>query len=450
MKNITRSDGEFSQRMIDRHARLRRSTTDFALVTSAKRIVPRRRWLELVYAMPNMVLRREILRSVSMTRNILTSSASPIWNILVRLYRIFPYARSVRKPAMAGMKTELIFSQSAVPVKWRGVLPNIWGSDIVYHPGWHSERENLQKGQRTVSHSKPALMETALIMAEMASASTASQSHRGGITHLSSSHPFKPAFVLSRTADSGSVPIKSEFTSKPSATGIITHLSGSHSFKPTFSVNRKTVHNRETNIVHPESAPIEMGSITHLSGSHSLKPEFVLSRTADSELAPIKSEFTTQPPATGVITHLSGSHLFNRKTVHNRETNIAYPESSPILLSPPTIIHKPPGINTAKNPTQEIHSSSSYFTFMDNDRMRTNTQWTETAPIYHTRPEIEYARSTRTEVITERVVEREIDSRLPDTTPKSAAVDINRLAEQVYSSIERRLMIEKERRGLYG
>ena len=44
----------------------------------------------------------------------------------------------------------------------------------------------------------------------------------------------------------------------------------------------------------------------------------------------------------------------------------------------------------------------------------------------------------------------EADSRPSEVTSQSATVDINRLTDQVYSSIERKLMIEKERRGLYG
>ena len=212
-------------------------------------------------------------------------------------------------------------------------------------------------------------------------------------------------------------------------------------------MSRKTIHDKQTNIAYPESASI-------------------------------KSEVVTQSPETGVVTHLSGYHSFkpvlavSRKTVHDKQTNIVYPESSPILPSQPvnrestatnnelpavttplpTIIHKPPGVNIAKNPAQEIHSTHCYFNFMNNDRMHTNTRWTETARIYHTQPEIEYVTSTRTEVVKETVIEREIDSRPPpeDAIPKSAAVDMNRLVDQVCSHIERKLVIEKERRGLYG
>ena len=87
---------------------------------------------------------------------------------------------------------------------------------------------------------------------------------------------------------------------------------------------------------------------------------------------------------------------------------------------------------------------------MNAKNTNTNVLWVEPAPTYHTYPEIEHIIHTHTEVIKESVVVKEVDSRPSAVTSQSATVDINHLADQVCSSIERKLMIEKERRGLYG
>ena len=87
---------------------------------------------------------------------------------------------------------------------------------------------------------------------------------------------------------------------------------------------------------------------------------------------------------------------------------------------------------------------------MNTKHTNANVLWVETTPTYHTYPEIEHIIHTHTEVIKESVVEKGVDSRPSEVTSQSATADINRLADQVYSSIERKLMIEKERRGLYG
>jgi D-hexose-6-phosphate mutarotase len=87
---------------------------------------------------------------------------------------------------------------------------------------------------------------------------------------------------------------------------------------------------------------------------------------------------------------------------------------------------------------------------MNTKHANANASWIGATPTYHTYPEIEHVIHTHTEVIKESVVEKEVDSRPSEVTSQSATVDINRLTDQVYSSIERKLMIEKERRGIYG
>nr|QNO51311.1 hypothetical protein HDBBLJII_00008 [Methanosarcinales archaeon ANME-1 ERB6] len=84
-------DRVFSQKIAGKYTNLKLFSTNFAPIISTKRVIPHRRWLELVYAMPYLVLRREILNSFKRTMNVF-ASAKQIWNILVHLD--FPLSRS--------------------------------------------------------------------------------------------------------------------------------------------------------------------------------------------------------------------------------------------------------------------------------------------------------------------------------------------------------------------
>lgn len=68
-------------------------------------------------------------------------------------------------------------------------------------------------------------------------------------------------------------------------------------------------------------------------------------------------------------------------------------------------------------------------------------------PLYHSYPRLEHHTSVRTEVLKERVVEK-VSEKPPQVTPQPPSIDVNRLADQVYHFIERRVRIERERRGL--
>jgi hypothetical protein len=72
----------------------------------------------------------------------------------------------------------------------------------------------------------------------------------------------------------------------------------------------------------------------------------------------------------------------------------------------------------------------------------------ENVNIYHTHPEIEHVTSTHTEIVKERVIERESDSKPLQVTPQPPSIDADRMADQIYLLIERRVRIERERRGL--
>ncbi|MBE9593799.1 MAG: hypothetical protein IMF19_10005, partial [Proteobacteria bacterium] len=94
-----------------------------------------------------------------------------------------------------------------------------------------------------------------------------------------------------------------------------------------------------------------------------------------------------------------------------------------------------------------IYDILPYFNFM-NEQSHLNTSGVEKAPIYHTYPKIEHVTSTHREVIKERVIEKEVDSKPPQGTPQLTSIDLNRLTDQVYQMLARKIRIERERRGL--
>ena len=77
-------DRKFSQKIVDKYTNLKLFTSNFAPITATKRIIPRMKWLELIYAMPYLVLKREILNSFRRTKNVF-ASAKQIWNIFLHL-----------------------------------------------------------------------------------------------------------------------------------------------------------------------------------------------------------------------------------------------------------------------------------------------------------------------------------------------------------------------------
>jgi len=69
--------------------------------------------------------------------------------------------------------------------------------------------------------------------------------------------------------------------------------------------------------------------------------------------------------------------------------------------------------------------------------------------IYRRYPELEHVEPVRAKIIEEREVLRENKSE-PDLGRQLIDLNLNRLSDQVYSLIEKRIRIERERRGLYG
>jgi len=79
-----------------------------------------------------------------------------------------------------------------------------------------------------------------------------------------------------------------------------------------------------------------------------------------------------------------------------------------------------------------------------------NVQNIEKRQIYLNYPEIEHVKSPPAEIIKEKIIEKEVESKPLHEIPGTPEIDVNRLADQVYSAIERKIKIERERRGIFG
>jgi len=85
--NMQLTNQGFPKKIVDKYNKLRLFTLNFSPAVFTKRIIPFvGKWIELVYAMPYLISRREILTSLKESRtNIVTQPIKQIWNILVHL-----------------------------------------------------------------------------------------------------------------------------------------------------------------------------------------------------------------------------------------------------------------------------------------------------------------------------------------------------------------------------
>jgi hypothetical protein len=313
-------DREFSKKIVDKYTNLQLFTTDFAPITSTKRIIPRRRWLELVYALSHLVLRREILNSFKRTKNVF-ASAKQIWNIFLHLE--IPRSRyeyiTTRLDRFSGENMKF-------PVKHVSDIPYPISSSYVNHVKSH--------GFYFISSSiaQPVSLEHSRILGTEKELPVATNYQVPMVT--------TPPLVVSP--------------------------------KP-LGVSNK---NQETIVLH--------------STSDFIRPLFSSYYSLDKE---------------------AGQKI------------VSYLKSSSIA--------QPVNHETAE---------------VGNEQTHLNTSEIEQVPIYHTYPRIEHVTATHTEIIKERVIEKE--DKASHATTQLPSIDVNRLTDQVYQMMARKIRIERERRGL--
>ena len=312
-------DRKFSQKIVDKYTNLKLFTTDFTPITSTKRIIPRMKWLELIYALPYFVLRREILNSFRRTKNVF-AAAKQIWNIFVQLE--FPRShyeyRTTRLHRFSRENINIQYPISTIQVK-------------------------------PVSSSYVNLMKS-----------------RGFYSKL-------PFMELAQYASHETTKMETE--------------------------KELAVTNYGLPVVTP---PLPTLSHKPLGVSNKNQVSYVLHSTSDF-ITPFFTYYSLEKEA--------GQKILS----YLKLSSIAQPVS---------------------RETAEVGNKQTHL----------NTLEIEKAPLYHTYPKVEHVTSTHTEIIKERVIEKE--DKPPHATPQLPSVDVNRLTDQVYQLMERKVRIERERRGL--
>jgi hypothetical protein len=166
-------DKGFAQKIADKYTNLNLFTINFAPIISTKRFIPRMKWLELVYARPYLVLRREILNSFKRTKNVF-ASVKRIWNIFLQLD--FPRSRyeyiSTRLHRFSREKMKMQDARYKMQIKpVSGILYPVSSPSVnlvkdrrdsyFAYPYTHLESETLQNGQKMISYFKSSSMELA-------------------------------------------------------------------------------------------------------------------------------------------------------------------------------------------------------------------------------------------------------------------------------------------------
>jgi hypothetical protein len=430
------------------------------------------KWLELVYARPYLVLRREILNSFKRTKNVF-ASVKRIWNIFLQLD--FPRSRyeyiSTRLHRFSREKMKMQDARYKMQIKpVSGILYPVSSPSVnlvkdrrdsyFAYPYTHLESETLQNGQKMISYFKSSSME----LAQLASYETSKRETKKEspvknyqlpvVSHQPPAVSHRPPAVCYEDQATYILRSTSDF---------ITSLFSYYPFNPAFFLRQKTgqVKQREvplnlqkSDAVYRPYAHIEKETL--LNGqkiSSQLKPSSMelvppVSRETtglETEKGPAVKNTNYQLP---VVTRLPPVVSHKLSAVSNKNLDTYTLTSTSDLITPLFRYYSTQKIN-ADMGEKAIYDSLPYFNFM-NKQSHLNTSEVEKAPIYQTYPEIEHVASTHTEVMKEKVIEKGEESKPLHATPQLPSIDVNRLADQVYSFIERKLRIEKERRGLYG
>jgi hypothetical protein len=446
-------DKGFAQKIADRYSNLNLFSINFAPIISTKRFIPRMKWLELVYALPYLVLRREILNSFKRTKNVLTS-VKRIWNIFVRFE--FPLSRyeyiTTRSHRFSREIMKTRDPGSKIPVKHLADIMYPVSSPYVNHVksrGFYFAYPYSQLKPSSMELAQPVSREPSGIETEKEPAVKNTNYQLPVVTHQPPVVSHRPPAVCYEDQATYILTNTSDF---------ITPLFSYYPFKPTFFLRQKTGQVKQRKV----PLNLQKSDAVYRPYAHIEKETLLNGQKISSQLK--QSSMELVPPVSRETTGLETE----------KESAFANYQLPVVTHQPPVVSHKPLGVSNKNLDTYILPSRSDlitplfsyysaqkiktdmgekaiydilpYFNFRNNKQMYTSE--VEKAPIYHIYPEIEHITSTHTEVMKERVIEKEEESEPPHVTPQLPGIDVNRLADQVYSVIERKVRIERERRGL--
>jgi hypothetical protein len=314
-------------------------------------------------------------------------------------------------------KPASFLSQKAVPNE------HLQKGDTVLHPYGHLEREVLPNGPKIFSSFESSSMALAQPV-----------SHE--ITRKETESPFSnyPLPLVTQqppvvTYEPSAVSNKNLVTYIPSGTSdFIAPIFRSYSFKPTSFLSQKTVPNER------------------LQKSDTVLPPY---GHLEREVLPNGKKIFSSFESSSMVPAQPVSHETTRKETESAFTNYPLPL---VTQQPPVVTYEPSAVSNNNLGTYIPHTTSDFINRSSfNISNKKNEQMQlgiKKAPIYHTYPKIEHVTATHTEIIKERVIEKKEDIKTLHATPQLPSIDLNRLTDQVYQMLARKVRIERERRGL--
>ena len=390
------SNQDFSQEIVNKYTKLGLFTLNFSPRIFTQRIVPfLGRWIELVYAMPYLISRREISTSLKESKtNVVTQPIEQIWNILVHFERYFMSSQYWKQP--------LSYFESRPPAE---AEKNIY---------LLLKKFDTFKSQNTALlhlRSIPASERTPLTLSEQTSLTL----QKSEVTDYTYKPLEREAQVVERKTP---IYTKSAPWSLPQA------------------VREQPKEERKAESIQKElpvsAHPLPIINYQPLTLSYKPSP---ISQPAEKATL-LKTELKTKD---------LGTPFFNlpQKIKTDDKEKVIYGKPPLSSLDSISDQHKPsipsaPGTLSRWGgvlPLKEEASPHSRLNILELGKGE---------PIYHTYPRIEPLTSRESHQIIreEKVIEKEVE-RLPQL-PK---IDVNRLADQVYQLMEKRIRIERERRG---
>lgn len=378
--NMQLTNQGFPKKIVDKYNKLRLFTLNFSPAVFTKRIIPfLSRWIELVYAMPYLISRREILTSLKESRtNIVTQPIKQIWNILVHL-------EGSASPSQYGQQP-LSYLESRPPASVERNMNLSLRRFDAFKP-----QNMTAPGQKTTSLSERA----SLIL------------RNSDIAH----YPYEPPEGEAHKGGKG--------------IGLDTESS---SVKLPQTVSEQSKEGSKIGTIQKE-LPV----ISHQPLTLSYKPSAISQPSEENYILPSTKDL--------------GKPFFNssQKIKTDGDGKVIYSKSPLSYLD--FISNK----QMQKAPSAAgPHSPWGGVLPLENEAFQhpqlNVLELGKVESIYHTYPRIEPVTSKETPQIIkeERIIEKEVASKSLQL-PK---INVDRLADQVYQLMERKIRIERERRGL--
>ncbi|RZN35495.1 MAG: hypothetical protein EFT35_08475 [Methanophagales archaeon ANME-1-THS] len=430
----------FAQRIAERYSPLKLFTLNFAPLLVRTRIRPRMRRFELIYALPHLVLRREIAHSFSSST--LSTPITRLWHIALELALTlkFPLTRS---PCLVAAPERAL--QAVREKESNLTIDRITGA-------------------HTISSSSIASLQTPYVIHTPASISSKNHARYYTLSCISKSLSTPPlSYYFCKL-------VPGLLSQKPARA----HR-GAHSSLHRYERLESDTLAADRTIIRAVAHDLPLRTLStpasNRAPGRAVYPLYTPSGMAYS--APLLSLYSRESARVGHVTApearepLRSPHgRLEKDEGENRlasAINFAQPPKQELAAAEPGSMAtnyplfgaplRPPAVSAQESAQKSSHAHefgpiTSYFKWLTPNHLRSPaSEGGRMIPLYHSYPGLEHHTAVRIEVVKERVVEK-VSEKPPQATPQPPSIDVNRLADQVYHFIERRVRIERERRGL--